>query len=433
MIQIEKNRRISEKVKETRARRKNQTVKVYEIKLDKSKISKQRSYALQRLFLEAKWFTNYIISKGIENSDPSKDYKIRKVNVKVGDKFEERELTVLSSQMKQYLIQRLQNDNKSLKILKAKGKKTGKIGYKKALHSIPLKQYGITYWINVKDKTVHIQGLGDFKVNGIDQIPYNGELASANFIERNGDYFLHVVVFVPKEEKVHNGRAIGIDLGIKNQITFSNGIKVQYAIPMSERLKKLYKAFSRSQYNKETKERSKRGLKLLQKIKKEFQHQNNQKKDINNKLAHYVTANYEYVAYQNDNIQSWSKLFGRKIYQTSIGEFRKCLKRKASTPLEVGRFIRTTGVCINCGTVQHLNLSDRMVVCPSCHSVFDRDVGAANKIKEEGLCLGNLGETLAEDYASTISMLEYINRIPHVKASIAVEARSPKVTSVSAG
>ncbi|MEM3035740.1 MAG: zinc ribbon domain-containing protein, partial [Thermoplasmata archaeon] len=88
----------------------------------------------------------------------------------------------------------------------------------------------------------------------------------------------------------------------------------------------------------------------------------------------------------------------------------------------------TTGVCMNCGTVQHLNLSDRMVVCPSCHWVFDRDVGAANKIKEEGLCLGNLGETLAEDYASTSNMLEYIRRIPHVKASIAVEARSPKVT-----
>ncbi|MEM3288780.1 MAG: hypothetical protein QXT35_01670, partial [Conexivisphaerales archaeon] len=84
-------------------------------------------------------------------------------------------------------------------------------------------------------------------------------------------------------------------------------------------------------------------------------------------------------------------------------------------------------VCMNCGTVQHLNLSDRMAVCPSCHSVFDRDVGAANK--QEGLCLGNLGETLAEDYAS--SMLEYIKRIPHVKASIAVEARSSKQAGVA--
>ncbi|MEM0123651.1 MAG: hypothetical protein QXI38_03990, partial [Conexivisphaerales archaeon] len=76
---------------------------------------------------------------------------------------------------------------------------------------------------------------------------------------------------MPKEEKVHNGRAIGIDLGIKNQITFSNGIKVQYFIPMPERIKRLYKVFSKSEYDK----RSKRCTKLLQKIKKEFLHQNN--------------------------------------------------------------------------------------------------------------------------------------------------------------
>ncbi|MEM0143557.1 MAG: zinc ribbon domain-containing protein [Candidatus Parvarchaeum sp.] len=61
---------------------------------------------------------------------------------------------------------------------------------------------------------------------------------------------------------------------------------------------------------------------------------------------------------------------------------------------------RTIGICTNCGTVQHLDLSDRIAICPSCHSVFDRDVSAANKIKQEGLCLRNLGETLAEDYAS---------------------------------
>ncbi|MEM4087531.1 MAG: hypothetical protein QXV49_03485 [Conexivisphaerales archaeon] len=75
-------------------------------------------------------------------------------------------------------------------------------------------QYGITY--KIKDKTV--QGLGDFKAIGIDQMPCNAEVATANFIEKNDDYFLHVVTYLPKEEKVHNGRAIGIDLGIKNQI-----------------------------------------------------------------------------------------------------------------------------------------------------------------------------------------------------------------------
>ena len=114
-------------------------------------------------------------------------------------------------------------------------------------------QYGNTYTLDMKKRTLHIQGLGDFKVIGLEQILDNCDITTANLIERNGDYFLHVTVYVPKEEKVHNRKAIGIDLGVKDQITFSNGIKVKYNIEMPKRVKKLYKVFSRSQYNRENK------------------------------------------------------------------------------------------------------------------------------------------------------------------------------------
>jgi len=87
---MEKNERIRNKGRETRNKRKMQTVKSFEIKIDKSKISKERMYNLERLFLEGKWFTNYIISKGITDLVPYRDYKVNKVNVKVKDKFEER-------------------------------------------------------------------------------------------------------------------------------------------------------------------------------------------------------------------------------------------------------------------------------------------------------------------------------------------------------
>ena len=55
----------------------------------------------------------------------------------------------------------------------------------------------------------------------------------------------------------------------------------------------------------------------------------------------------------------------------------------------------------------------------------------ANKIMKEGLSLWNIGETLAEDNTSTSNMLNYIKSIPHVKASISVEARSPKQTEAA--
>jgi len=428
---IEKNEKIKEKRRKTKEKRKTQTAKSFEIKLDKSKISKERMDNLERLFLEGKWFTNYIISKGITDSVSYKDYKVNKVNIKVKDKFEERELNILSSQMKQYIIKRLQNNVKTLHKLSKKGKKVGKIKYIKSLHSIFLMQYGNTYKIDKNAKTMHIQGIGDFKAIGLEQIPDNCDITTANLIERNGDYFLHVTVYVPKEEKVQNKRAIGIDLGIKDQIAFSNGIKAKYFVEMPKRVKKLYKVFSRAQYNKETKGSSKRRQKVLEKIKKEFSYENNQKKDINNKIAHYISENYEIVAYQNDAIHSWQRLYGRRIYQTSIGGFRDTLKRKVSTPLEVDRFTKTTGICMYCGYSLHLNLSDRMFKCPSCGHVQDRDVSAAYVTEYEGLSLRNVGETLVDDNASTSNMLEYLKSIPHVKASISNEARSPEQMDVA--
>jgi len=48
----------------------------FEIKIDKSKVSKEKLSNLRRLFLEGKWFTNYIISNGITDLVPYKDYKV---------------------------------------------------------------------------------------------------------------------------------------------------------------------------------------------------------------------------------------------------------------------------------------------------------------------------------------------------------------------
>ncbi|MEM3858819.1 MAG: hypothetical protein QW478_05365 [Candidatus Micrarchaeaceae archaeon] len=82
---------------------------------------------------------------------------------------------------------------------------------------------------------------------------------------------LTCIAYTPKKGKMHNGKAIGIDLVIKNQITFSNVVKVNYAVSMSDKTKKFYKAFSKSDMIKKQK-RSKRRIKILQKINKEFSH-----------------------------------------------------------------------------------------------------------------------------------------------------------------
>ncbi|NAY82020.1 MAG: hypothetical protein GU362_03935 [Thaumarchaeota archaeon] len=68
--------------------------------------------------------------------------------------------------MKQALIKRLQDNVIALSKLKEKGVKVGKIKFVKAVHSIPLMQYEVTYWVKNDNKMVHIQGVGNFKVSG---------------------------------------------------------------------------------------------------------------------------------------------------------------------------------------------------------------------------------------------------------------------------
>jgi hypothetical protein len=62
---LEKNTKIREKRKQTLIRRRTKEAKTFELEFDKSKISKTKLAILNRLFLEAKWFTNYIIANGI--------------------------------------------------------------------------------------------------------------------------------------------------------------------------------------------------------------------------------------------------------------------------------------------------------------------------------------------------------------------------------
>ena len=107
-----------------------------------------------------------------------------------------------------------------------------------------------------------------------------------------------------------------------------------------------------------------RGEKLLLKIRKIYERQNNIKRDIANKIVHFVVSNYQYVVFQDDDIHLWERRFGKRILETAVGGIRDALKRKASTPIAVDRFARTTGICPVCGTMVELKLSDRELQSP---------------------------------------------------------------------
>jgi len=138
-----KKEQIKQSLKATRAKRQNQSCKVYEFKLSKRAFNRKTREYLTLVFLQAKWFVNYAIAQA---NIFEVDTRIKSVPVKVSKQFEERGLTLLSSQMKQALLDRLQANVRSLATKKKQGEKIGKLRFRAIIGSIPLKQYNNTYF-----------------------------------------------------------------------------------------------------------------------------------------------------------------------------------------------------------------------------------------------------------------------------------------------
>ncbi len=138
-MQTAKYRQIAKERSETRERRAGMSAKCYEVKVLKNHLDAVTLEKLGRVFLEAKWLTNYAIASG----PFATDYKIKSVQVKAGDSFEERELKVISSQMKQGLIDQLKQDIINLSKMKQAGIKVGKIRFKKFVNTVAAERYNV--------------------------------------------------------------------------------------------------------------------------------------------------------------------------------------------------------------------------------------------------------------------------------------------------
>jgi len=370
------DKRYSQK-KLTKQKRKSQTCRVFEVKIDRSHLSSAALGHLDGLFKEAKWFYNYCLSNDNINEANT---TLRQVPVLVGEEYEDRQLSVLQAQMKQGIKTRLWGSIMSLHALKEKGFKVGKLKFKGRVNSIPLKQYNKTFFI--KDGKVRIQGLKQWlRVRGLEQIPADAEIACATLVRKGNDYYIHIATYTAKQERVVPEASIGIDFGCETQLTFSNGVKVKFQVEPSRRLRRLDRKVMRrgkkARSNNKTKDQIKR--------QKEYEKLTNKKKDIRHKLVHAITSNFRYVCFQDESIHAWAMSnHGKKIQHSGIGGIISDLKHKSVTPLEVDKFFPSTKLCPKCGKKNKPTLSDRVYEC-DCGFVMDRDWKSASCIEIEGM------------------------------------------------
>lgn len=404
------DRRISQR-RITQHRRSGMTCRVFEVKVNRSKLSEVALKHFSQLFIEAKWFYNYCLSQDdVNNSDTT----AKAVPVKVGEQFENRNFSVLTAQMKQSVKTRLFNAMSSLKALKQNGRRTGRLKFKSKINSIPLKQFGKTYDIDFKRSRVRLQGRKSWvRVMGLDQLPEEAEIANATLVRKADDYYFHITTFSHNQFQDVPKASVGIDFGCETQITFSNGIKAVFQVPISKRLRRLDRKIMRG-----NRPDSKNKQKDRVKRQKEYAKITSKKKDIRHKIVSAVTSCFKYVCFQDESIRAWkSSGHGKKIQNSGIGGIISDLKHKSVTPLEVSRIFPSTQLCPECGGKKKLSLSERVYNC-ECGFSCDRDIKSASCVEAEGIKqipMDCRELTLRENMSSTF--FDRLNKINGIKAS----------------
>lgn len=372
-----KNRCISETKRATVSRHLEMDCKTFDVKIQENSLSKQQKEALERIFIEQKWYKNYIIN-WTNQSDQNKlsKFDTRQTSITKKDKdmnYIDVQIQYLSAQSRQCLLSRMLTNAKTIKTLSSKGlQKGGHLKFSKEETIIDLKQYGVSHKI-VSNKRIKIAGIKKaLVINGLKQfIDIEGiEYANARLLHRPSGYYVQFVCYVPKETKQYINKTIGVDFGCETSFTLSNGEKIQASVQESDRIKRLQRKLKKKQ------RMSKNWCKCKSQLNNEHERLTNKKNDLTNKIVSKL-CEYETVVIQDEQIAKWHKNgHGKKVQHSVLGRVKSKLKIKSNVVI-LDKCVPTTKVCVECGCYHdELKLSDRIFKC-NCGVEMDRDVHAA--------------------------------------------------------
>ena len=231
-------------------------------------------------------------------------------------------------------------------------------------------------------------------------LPTNAKIRSGTISYKAGRYYVSVLAELPeiKCESPH-GEGIGIDLGIKDLTTMSDGV-VKPNINKTPRVKKLDKKLRREQrrLSRKYEMKKKRGEdsatysanieRQVVKIQRLRQTLTNIRVDYENKIiAAIVRRKPSFIVLEDLNVSGMMKNrhLSRAIAAQRFFHFRLKLTTKAKQfGIEVrivDRFYPSSKKCSCCGRIKRdLKLRDRIYSC-ECGLELDRDLNAAINLK----------------------------------------------------
>lgn len=239
--------------------------------------------------------------------------------------------------------------------------------------------------IKVEKRRVKLPRLGWLRLKEAGYLPVSEvKLLSANISERAGHWFVSLQVEeADKKPLVLTNDVIGIDVGIKELATCSNG-KVFHnsnsLVRNEVKLAHLQRELSRRvKWSKNWEKTKKKIARLHYKI-------SNVRKYSLNEASRYLTAiaKPKIIVLEDLNVKGMvqNRHLSKAISDASFSELRRQLEYKSKWAgirlIVADRFYPSSKTCSQCGSVKPLlKLSERTYVCENCGVVMDRDLNAA--------------------------------------------------------
>lgn len=229
-----------------------------------------------------------------------------------------------------------------------------------------------------------------------DSRPVEGTILQAT-VKREGEHWfvtLACEVELPDPTPVMSveGRAVGIDVGLKSFAVLSDGTELKNPRFLQAALTKLKRAqrclARKVKGSNNWKKQVASVVKLHIQVK-------NARKDFAHKASTAIVKNHDVIAVEGLSIRGMLKNrhLSRAISDAGWGMFLDMLKYKAEWAgkhfVRIGRFEATSKTCSTCGEKRPMPLSIRTYVCDSCGMSKDRDWNASLNIRAAGLAVLN--------------------------------------------
>ena len=286
--------------------------------------------------------------------------------------------------------------------------KKGKVSYPKLKKKRD--NYGSYYLggdvVSIKDgKYLKVPKLGLVKMR--EKLRFNGKIRYVTISQKAGKFFASFSMEITKDEynrthkpKKHNRLNVGIDLGISNFATLSNGLVIKSPKPLAKLTRLLFRRqrqLAKKQHPKTKSDvlkgvkKSNNYLKASNKLAKLHTRVANIRLDFIHKTTSVLASHCNNICLETLSTNNMMKnhRLAKSLSNVSLSKFNEILEYKAKyngvSITRADRFYPSSKTCSHCGTIKSkLSLSQRVHVCDECGYTIDRDLNASINLAKLG-------------------------------------------------